>query len=188
MKKLLTLLGVLILSFTLISCKNDPEKLKIRYSGSTKQNHYLVSGNNSKDGITNTNVVIPLNIKGTNSKSAIASSGFENARKLDTVKLSSNTIYILDNAFLNSTLNNIEIPSDSKLEIISSNAFKNTNITKIFIPSTVYSIEEGSFDNISDLIIFTKHLEETEVFDLILKKNENITIIYDCDYNDYLNH
>lgn len=187
MKKTLTLMGLIFLSFSLLSCKTDINKLNFRYSGSTKEKYYLVSGNKSKAGITNTNVEIPEIIKSSSIGSAIDTDGFRDAKDLISVKLAINTRYIFNNAFSNSSLTTIEIPENSILEIIDGNAFNKTNISKIFIPSSVRLIEKNAFEDILDLTIFTKHSFDTDVFDKIKMNNLNIKIIFECDYNDYLN-
>lgn len=187
MKKTLTLMGLIFLSFSLLSCKTDINKLNFRYSGSTKEKYYLVSGNKSKAGITNINVEIPEIIKSSSIGSAIDTDGFRDAKDLISVKLAINTRYIFNNAFSNSSLTTIEIPENSILEIIDGNAFNKTNISKIFIPSSVRLIEKNAFEDILDLTIFTKHSFDTDVFDKIKMNNLNIKIIFECDYNDYLN-
>lgn len=83
----------------------------------------------------------------------IAKFAFYMCKKLNTIVVNSNLEIIDDKSFMNSSINKIFIPNNSKLKVIGSSAFQFSNIESFAIPPSTSEMNTTAFENCNNLLI-----------------------------------
>jgi|GEM_PF-2673892 len=159
----------------------NPEKLHVRSFHRQQETIYLIEGNKLNGEIRNTKVVIPKKYEKKKGVLAIAQNAFYHAKKLEEVTLTSNTKYINENAFMDSSLNKINIPKNCILHEISTSAFENTNIFEIYLPDSLKIIKSNAFKNTNLTSIYIPKSVDEINFSAFKVKDSKMTIYFETE-------